>query len=327
MWRIEREVQNLKTDLSSLPDDMRLFSRNMRSLFNDERPSWNLGWNYKQLRDKTRNDAVVYLQSILPMVRKCVEDVIQYFQIYESLTVEEWWSRIDFIIQQTQTYKETSNALVQIHQEMLKTLHERQNAAVILASELQLSGWTLKHKGKELKRSSENKRNWAIGLAFIPGVNFIATPLLLASAKKDLEESYYSQASSRNRFISAEKTGDILVPALTNFANGLNQIAGFFQVSHEAHIALQRRGETAKAVDRPKLMHFKLMKSKSEEIKRLCTMFLAKLPEIRDNFQAIPKDGTDQDYVDGCLARHRGIIQDNCSERTLEILLFFGTTC
>ena len=57
------------------------------------------------------------------------------------------------------------------------------------------------------------------------------------------------------------------------------------------------------------------MKSKAGEIKELWKKFLYVMPAIRADFEAIPRKGTDQDYVDRCVARHKKIVSDNYTVR------------
>jgi len=43
--------------------------------------------------------------------------------------------------------------------------------------------------GTSLKSSADDKTGWACALFLVPGVNMIATPLLLASANSDLADA------------------------------------------------------------------------------------------------------------------------------------------
>ena len=42
-----------------------------------------------------------------------------------------------------------------------------------------------KKRRRELQNTASTKWDWAIGLAFVPIVNLVATPALLSSARKD----------------------------------------------------------------------------------------------------------------------------------------------
>ena len=118
---------------------------------------------------------------------------------------------------------------MKIHEEMVENLHKRYDVVGTLASRFQISGRELECKSEELRSSSEIKRNRAFGLAFIPIVNFIATPILMVDANDDLKESDKFQERRSNRFKASEKTRDTLIPALEHFASVLKQSAGIFQ--------------------------------------------------------------------------------------------------
>ena len=93
-------MQILTTNLTSLPVHMRLFSLSMRSMFTDKAvgSSSSTAGRFRELRDRTRNDAVAYLQGVLPVVKGCVADIIEYFEYYEFLSMDEWWKNIHDII-------------------------------------------------------------------------------------------------------------------------------------------------------------------------------------------------------------------------------------
>ena len=52
-------------------------------------------------------------------------------------------------------------------------------------------------------------------------------------------------------------------------------------------------------------------------MKTLCRGFYAVIPEIRTDFQAIPSEGTDQNYIDRWLEKQKKAIQEKHSVRKL----------
>ena len=52
-------------------------------------------------------------------------------------------------------------------------------------------------------------------------------------------------------------------------------------------------------------------------MKTLCRGFYAVIPEIRTDFQAIPSEGTDQNYIDRWLEKQKKAIQEKYSVRKL----------
>ena len=316
---LTQELDTLSSRLVSLPENMRLFSLSMRSLFTDKAVGGTSSTANKVrlLRDNTRNDAVAYLKFVLPVVTSRVADIGDYFEYYEALTMDEWWESIDDIIEETKSHKEACKVLIKIHEDMLTTLKKRKDEAAVVASELKDLAAEYAKKVEELRASAETKNDWALGLAFIPFVNVIASPILLSSAQKDVAESVAKQKETEIQYAVARVVTDTLVPALGNFIEGLEHVAGFFEVIHQELTSFQKKGRQATDADRPKLMHYKTMRSKAKEIKNGCKGFYAVLPSVRTDFQAIPDEGTDQNYVDKWLEKQKKIIEESCSLKSL----------
>ena len=73
----ENSVKDLREQLQSMPVDMRIFSFCMRSLYSDQAVGTNSegARKFRELRDKTRNDAMVYLKGVLPLSTKLVSSI------------------------------------------------------------------------------------------------------------------------------------------------------------------------------------------------------------------------------------------------------------
>ncbi len=241
----EKEVVSLCENLTSLPVNMRLFSLSMRSLYTDKAVGTqsSAAQKFRQLRDATRNDAVAYLKNVLPMVTTCVSDIQDYFDYYDALSMDEWWESLEDVIEETKAHKETCDALVKIHEEILVTLKQRQDTAKVLVIEMKDLAAEYEKKVKQLESSASAKNGWATGLVFIPFVNLIATPILAAEADKDLAEATAKQKESEIQYAVTKVMSETLVPAIQKFINGLHKVAGFFSIMHQELTSFQKRGE------------------------------------------------------------------------------------
>jgi len=107
-----------------------------------------------------------------------------------------------------------------------------------------------------------------------------------------------------------------LVPALTNFLEGLKHIAGFFQVIEEELETFSNKGKEAKETEseRRRKMHYNIMNGKARRIMGGCQGFFAVLPSIRSDLEAIPTEGVDRNYVDRWLENQRQVISEKCSK-------------
>ena len=117
----ENSVKDLREQLQNMPVDMRIFSLCMRSLYSDQA----LGTNsegarkFRELRDKTRNDAMVYLKGVLPLSTKLVSSISEYFEHYEALEYEEWREMLSDILEETIGYRKMCQALLKMHEDIL----------------------------------------------------------------------------------------------------------------------------------------------------------------------------------------------------------------
>ena len=102
-----------------------------------ESPSFNSGCGtstegarkFRELRDKTRNDAMVYLRGVLTLSTKLVSSINEYFECYEALEYEEWLYMLSDILEETIGYRELCQALLQMHEDILVPLKEREDQA------------------------------------------------------------------------------------------------------------------------------------------------------------------------------------------------------
>lgn len=314
---LDKGVLELKTIIREMPTDMRLFSLAMRSLYAESAVGSNsaTAQKFRKLRDNTRNDAMVYLKVVLPLSTNFVASISEYFEYYEALEFEEWKDMLSDILEETVGYRELSETLVKMHEDILVSLKKRQDEAKIILQEYKGLQQEFEKKKKELEEKAAFKRNWAIGLAFVPYVNAIAVPLLTALAHSDTVEAIAKGAESQIQESASLVVSNTLMPALQNFIDGLHKAAGFFST---IEIELKKfEGKATKSQENPKKLHYKTMNKEAKEMKSICQAFYAMLPAVRTDFQAIPIEGTDQNYVDRWLEEQKKLIKEKVSFKSL----------
>ena len=303
----EQTVAVLANDLPKMSQNMQLFSLSMRSLYaeNSVSSSSENGPEFISLRDATRNDAVAYLQGVMPLNETCVLKLQEFFEYYECLSFEEWKECVEDILGEVAAYQEACKALVEIHVDMMVVLKQRQDTAKVLCKKF--VGLEAKYEEEiaTLRNSASTKQGWAIGLAFIPLVGAIASPILSGSASSDIAEAVAKKNQQEIMLAASRAVSDILIPALGDFIQGLEIIGGFFNMMHKELKSFDRMEERKK-------VHYLVLKKKSAEIKAGCRAFHGALPAVRSNFQAIPTQGTDKNYVDSWLEKQKKIIEANC---------------
>ena len=118
---------------------------------------------------------MVYLRGVLPLSTKLVSSINEYFECHEALEYEEWPYMLSDILEETIGYRELCQALLQMHEDILVPLKEKEDQARLTIKELKHLQREIERKRKELEEKAGSERSWAVGLAFVPIVNMIYT--------------------------------------------------------------------------------------------------------------------------------------------------------
>ena len=324
--KIENEVKGLDASIREMPKAMRMFSLTMRSLYADKAVGTNnkLAKRFRNLRDETRNDAMVYLKGILPISTKFVSCISEYFEYYEALDFEEWCDMISDILEETTGYRQLCEALLQMHEDIMVPLKKRRDSANIMIKEFKDLTKTYQRQSKELEEQAISKREWAHSLLYVPGVNLVAYPLLCVSASMDLVESIAKNKQAEIAEAASITVAEALIPALEEFMTGLRNAAAFFSVMEQELRKFETKAEKAKS--EPKKLYYKVMNKQAKGMKSTCQVFYAVLPDVRTDFLAIPTEGTDQNYVDKWLEQQKKTIQEKCVASNLILKLLKAIT-
>ena len=316
---VQNALETLSKQLDSIPDNMRIFSLSIRSLYaeNAVGTSSDTAVRFRKLRDDTRNQAVVYVKAVMPLVKQCVSEIKDYFEYYIDLTIDEWWASIADIVEAAKIHKETCEAVITIHKDILTELKKRQDDAKLLVNEMEGLSADYEKRYEELKAKAETKMKWALALAFVPYVNVVAAPMLTIAAQSDLVSSTASKKESEIQFAAAKVASESLIPALAKFIEGLEDIAGFFAVTHQELEAFQDKGGQAMESGSPQRLHYTTMKGKAGRMMAGCSKFFAILPSVSTDLEAIPTEGTDQNYVDKWMEKQMAAIKEKCSSERL----------
>ncbi|KAK3738576.1 hypothetical protein QZH41_001184 [Actinostola sp. cb2023] len=311
----DKALLNINDALKTLPNDMMKFSLYMKSLYVEKAVGTDseAAQKFRQLRDDTRNDAMVYLKGVLPVSKKLVSAIDDYFDYYDGLAYEEWLKNLPDILEETQGYRELCEIVVKMHEGMLIPLKQRENMAKEVMLELTELQEEYDKKKKELEASAETKKDWALGLAFIPFVNIFASPALAASADEDMAEATANCAQAKLQEAAALLVKEELIPCLNAFISGLEKVAGFFSIVENQLQQFIGKGE--KSQENPKKLHYTMMKKKAKEMRSNCDSFMAVLPAVRTNFESIPSEGTDKNYIDRWLEKQKQIIEKDCRSK------------
>jgi len=310
---IKQQVSTSSDKLGDVRKSIRKFSLSMRDMFvdNETLTSSSAAARFKKLRDDTRNVAVAFAKVGLPLIKQCVSDINSDLEYYIDLTKDKWWTVIADKVEEMKAHKEAFNALVEIHEHFLSELRTLQDDAFILMDERPDVAAMYEDEANNLKIKALLLTGFSAALSYIPQLSGIVALAVGQSARSSMDQSTRrnQQASAENAVVAAIR--DTAVPALREFIKALECINCLFGVIQDQLDTLQVKGEKAIEGEKPKYLHYKLMKKKAGQIMNHCNELIKELPSIRSDLLAIPMQGLDDHYVERfqlianeCISRH-----------------------
>ena len=319
--KTKHQVDELREGVKNMSVDMRMFSLTMRSLYAEKAVGTDeeVAKQFRKLRDDTRNDAMVYIEGILPLTTEFVTSISTYFEYYDALTFDEWCENISMIRNQATEYKKLCHTMLKMHEEILVPLKKRRDQAGILLKKMTLLVAEFEKKKEALAKKGGTERLWATVLGFIPVIGMVASPILSACGDKGLAEATAAGEQAKIEEAAALAVKEVLIPAFEAFIGGISKAAGFFSVmEHE----LQKFENNAKRSEEdPQFIFYKVMKVEAKDIKSVCQVFYAALPDVKTDFEAMPTEGTDRNYVDEWLGKQKKMIEEECKGKLAKNML------
>ena len=314
MGDIEQLTTDLRQQLEDMPKNIRLFSSSVRSLYaqNAVGKTAQASQKFRKLRDDTRNDAMVYLKGILPLSTKFVSSISDFFDFYEALNFQEWCEKLSSIHEETVGYKQLCEALLKMHTDILVPLKKRQDQARVVIAECKDLQEKFESKRREYEKSGQTNQAWGIGLSLLFPPIFYH---FREKANDDFAEADAHGTKAEIQGAAVIAIRDTLIPALEHFVEGITKAAGFFSVMEQEIRKFESKAE--KSQKDPKKLYYKVMNHQAKDMKSICQVFYAILPAVRTDFQAIPTEGTDQNYVDRWLEKQKKVIEERCSVASL----------
>jgi len=288
---VENYLDTVALILIRIPDNMRQFSLCMRSLFAEYAvgTSSDTARRFRELRDDARNNAVVYVKGVLPIIKECVSDIKSFFEYYNDLTIDEWWEGLEEIVEETKAQKEAFSALIAIHDDITATMNKQQDEAKSLIDELTKLSIKYEKEANELNKAIEIEehsnamafdREEPDGYVHVEHAAFSSTEESMpgeAGRQKEAETGKAAEEDSMQveaiakkneaeiEKAAAEVVGDKSIPALNKSITGIKGIAsvcesdGYVHVEHAASSSTeesmpgeagrQKEAETGKAAE------------------------------------------------------------------------------
>ncbi|KAK3737719.1 hypothetical protein QZH41_007265 [Actinostola sp. cb2023] len=294
-----RVLDDLEKAMKEMPMNMRAFSLCLRELYVEKAVGTNhaAARKFRKIRDDTKNDAMLYLQGILPVSTRLVIAIEEFFDDFIELDHDTWIKNLSNIQREKVQYcSGLCKKVKKMHEEIMIPLKRREDEAKEVMVELSELQQEFEEEKARLERKSNRKHSWAWGFLF--SSNSQIASQLFASSGVDLANAVAQGAQAQTQEAAALAVSQILIPALKAFVDGLDKVSSFFM-----------------AMNAPEMRHFNIGTDKAREIKYYCQQFIRILPSVRTDFQAIPTEGTDQNYIDRWLEKQTKTIKETCTEK------------
>jgi hypothetical protein len=297
------EVAKLANSLDDISSDLKYFSSSMRSLSIETSQNTDLTdetcKSIVELQHHTRDDAKLFIKVILPLTTNFVSFIKNYFELYKALSFDDWCKNFQTFLEKAKLQKEFAQTLVMMYEDMTARIKRRQDKATVMKKGYRIKKDQYDAIAEESKASAKTKKYWKIGLAFVPGVNLIACPLLYKSQSKDMKRASEHEGKSKDQQVAADVVEEHLIPSLSSFIEGLKGAAGFFQIREEELKSLHGK----KGMESFQREHYKLIRSNFDKMHRSFVRFYDVLPDIRTDVRALEDGDTQQNHIDEWLEK------------------------
>jgi len=315
----KKKVETLKEKVADFKNHMHAFSVAMRSLYvkGDSGAPNDAVQKYLALRDATRDDGEIYLKAILPLSKHFVQNVDDYFNNFAVLKYDQFVQCLKDLVDEATSYKAQAEVIINIHKMLITVLKKREDQATVVVQQLGELEKKYEEEYKKLMAEAKAKHNWAVGLACIPFIGAIVSPILAASGDSEAEEAKLDMKEAKMTEAGATLVKNSLLPALEDFIAGLLDAAGFFEVLiSDIEIFISHGTQP----DPTKRLYFFMMKGEAAEMKDNCDSFYEVLPDVETDFKAMPAP-KNQDDVNQWIANEEKLIRHSLDPKTADELI------
>ncbi|CAI2168944.1 16092_t:CDS:1 [Funneliformis geosporum] len=284
----ESELVKFSEDLRNAANNLKIACMSLRSCYVTNASSVQ---EFVALRRKITNHATVYSRVILPSANVVVQNIQDFVETYTALSYDDFKECIEDLANGAHRNQDMASYTKLLHQEILANFKNEENNVNIVLKKLEKDTEWYKARAKQLRELSNVKTSWAIGLSLIPGVNFIASPILWYSGKEDLVEAIASEEESKLAVAATFIIRDVLQTSLLNFAQALADISGFFNILQNELSILARNSD-----DGVTKLHYYKCRNKVPAIVAACHFYMKSIPDCQTDLMTIPND-IDKNYV------------------------------
>ncbi|RIA96559.1 hypothetical protein C1645_754584 [Glomus cerebriforme] len=295
------DLDDIIKQVKNAGEMLQLASLSLRACFIDNSSSVK---SFVEIRSEVTNEARVYGYKILPFAHDVVRTIQNFCENYQDFTFEEFKEYITDLADEANENAKLCKYTLELHKSILTEFKKKEDKAKTVLKQLKLEAEEFEKRKEALLNSANQKYAWAIGLSLVPGVNLIATPILLCEGNKDIAKSIAASEEKLLAVAAIDAIRDPLCNSIDNFVKSLSKISGFFQLLTDELIFLAQNHK-----ENPKKMHYNRIKKKSLHIVEACRQYSFRIPDSETNLRAIPET-FDNNYVQEWLSRREAEIDN-----------------
>lgn len=309
---MSKDIINLESDIINAATSLIIASCTLRSCYCEEDSS---NEDFRRLRSQVTNYAKVYEKKILPFANIVVRRIEDFCDNYRVLSFEEFIEDLPNLAEEANNYVNVCKYTLELHEAILTDFKIAKDSATKIIKQMDLETQWLEWRQQSLVDASEKNFGWAGILFFVPGVNLIATPILIAKGIKKDEEAIAAAEEVSLVYKAVQVIESSLVPSIDEFIKSLAAICGFFNIlANELTILAENHHQ-----ENTRRTHYKKIKAKADEIVKACRYYMSQIPDCETNLRAIP-DKYDKNYVQEWLSRKRVSTETSNNELPLAVL-------
>lgn len=288
--KISVEDMTATSDVEKANINLQRFSDAMISIYKESQrldPGAAKASQIKKISNLIAQDAIHYARDVVPTCYRVVKSFDNFFDLYQDLPEEEWMKSLKYISGKAKECAQDCNELAEQHTKILGKLKGTKIKAENLETAVNKVIEDNKRRQTQFQKEADENDAIASTSSWVP---VIGIPFMIYFESQRNEAQNKANEHGRKVAINSLSLNIInekMIPALEAFINALNALAGFFS-KYEASFSNWRTNTSD--VDAPESIlksHYRNIRKKNSEMKRVCNSFYIALPDIKSNLLAI----------------------------------------
>jgi len=272
---------------------------------------------FTAFREDLTTKANVYKDKVLPLAKLSLQNVKDFMLYFKDLSFEDCLDIADDIVKESRDNQALMVLNRDTHKAMSVEFKQMEDRIAAVLGKCRLEAEEQQKKSEEMQAAADAKHKWAVGLAFIPLVGAIATPLLENSASGNRVQAVAAAEEAKLAVSASVVIRDTLATALTEYCFAMDRCAGEFEKL--ASDCESFAGQAEKLSDSKKQAFYKLMNKRADNILDAVATFQMVCVSAETDLECLPSC-PEPNYVRQWLASKRADSGPSFMESMLSIM-------